>query len=110
MSTPTPTSDRPFVCACEESMRTACAGGPLPGSHEGKQYCVLHFPGAKPTFWDVLENKLSRGDFNFSGAWFPSSSSFEHVRFTSDANFTAAHFDGEVDFERATFSGKADFS
>src|SRR5258705_6016156 len=91
-------------------MRSVCEGEIFYGEHQGKRYCVLHFPGGKTKFWDVLDRKLDRNDLDFRGVWFPGPWPSEHAQFARDANFSSAHFESEVDFTGASFSGTADFS
>ena len=51
--------------------------GPCVGSsayeHEGKLYCVLHFPSEdkEDNFEKALDEKLEKKDFNFAGAFSP---------------------------------------
>jgi hypothetical protein len=77
MSTTAPPKENiatPFVCDCDEKwMRTACAGVGFYKEHEGKRYCVLHYPGKEKVeaFNAVLKKKLDAKDYNFRGVWFP---------------------------------------
>ena len=116
-----------FTCEVEEEYkgqyRSACEGPDFYGEHEGKQYCVLHFPGEekKDDFRKVLERKLQlpQKDHNFSGAVFPDGTSdfrgvefdnadFKGAIFRGDASFREAQFRGErTDFTSAQFSGQA---
>jgi len=113
-------------------MRSACAGEPFYQKHEGKRYCVLHFPGKEKSavFKKGLQRKLDRKDFDFQGVWFPdevrfypfesgTEVNFSHATFAARvafggfgaaAKFSYASFWGNADFDRATFSGKADFA
>jgi len=60
-----------LVCACEEEFRSACKGPLVDELHEGKQYCVLHFPSEEKgaNFKEVLRTKLREEDFNFRGVF-----------------------------------------
>jgi hypothetical protein len=100
-----------FTCACKEWMRSACEREPFFKEHEGKMYCVLHFPGEKnfARFTEVLEKKLEIKDFNFSGVWFPGRFSFRHFHFSEKAMFSAAVFVGEADFVETVFGEGASF-
>ena len=40
-----PTSGPGFVCDYGEWRRSACKGLPFFKQHNGKRYCVLHYPG-----------------------------------------------------------------
>lgn len=108
---PTSESDSPFVCDCKKSMRSACAGEPFFNEHEGKRYCVLHFPGEEKTdaFLRSLVQKYSRRVFNFSGVWFPNEQHFINSIFNNDADFSYATFNAEADFRAARFEGCANF-
>jgi uncharacterized protein YjbI with pentapeptide repeats len=90
-----------FVCQADERFRSACEGLPFYAEHEGKPYCVLHYPGFNEKvypFDDVINKKLQEGDFNFRGVWFPYARSFD-----ADNDFK-----GPVDFSYATFNGVPD--
>jgi uncharacterized protein YjbI with pentapeptide repeats len=114
MSTSVPPTSEPestFVCDCEEQMRSACAGEPFYKEHEGKRYCVLHFPGKEKSadFEKALQRKLENKDFNFHGVWFPDELSFSKFDFTGDVDFRDATFSSVADFSDATFSADAYF-
>src|SRR5215813_7872381 len=101
-----------FVCDCEEWMRTACAGEGYYKEHEGKRYCVLHYPIKEKAedFKIVLEKKVKSEDFDFSGVWFPDRVNFDGVYFSADANFIFATFSADADFNKATFSADTNFA
>jgi Pentapeptide repeats (9 copies) len=100
-----------FVCGCDESMRSACAGESSYTHHEGKQYCVLHFPNKKSSkaFGKALNRKLENKDFNFRGVWFPDDISFEQFVFEGDVDFSKATFSAAAFFYKATFTNRATF-
>lgn len=106
------TAKSDFVCDCDESMRSACAEEPFYKEHEGKRYCVLHFPGKEKSadFATALQRKLDNKDFNFPGVWFPDPQSFLKFDFDGEVNFYFATFNAEPDFSDATFSSKVSFS
>lgn len=109
-STSEPESD--FVCDCEEWVRSACAGESFYREHEGKRYCVLHFPGQdkRPDFEKALQRKLENKDFDFRGVWFADElSSFSNFDFCAEANFSKATFNAEANFKKATFNAEANF-
>src|SRR5436309_13612799 len=93
-----PESD--FVCDCEWSMRSACAREPFYKEHEGKRYCVLHFPGKEKStaFEKALQRKLENKDFDFRGVWFPDELWFAKSEFTTAATFRGATFSAEANF------------
>jgi uncharacterized protein YjbI with pentapeptide repeats len=104
-----------FVCEVDERYRSACANLDFYQEHEGKRYCVLHFPGEeknKEDFLKVKESKLDRKDYDFGGTVFPEgTSNFLGFAFDANADFTGATFLGEAGFAGAKFSGeKTDFS
>ena len=101
-----------FVCDCEERMRSACARQPFYKEHEGKGYCVLHFPSREKSadFKHALQRKLENKDFNFRGVWFPDEVSFSKFGFGAEADFLSATFSAEADFRDATFSAAAVFA
>jgi hypothetical protein len=109
---PTSEPETTFVCDCDESVRSVCAGELFYQEHEGKEYCVLHFPGHDKTadFNKAFQRKLDNRDFNFQGVWFPNGISFRNFQFTLEANFSSATFRGESDFSFATFAAEANFS
>jgi Pentapeptide repeats (9 copies) len=108
---PTSEPESDFVCACEEWMRPACTGQPFFREHQGKQYCVLHFPGKEKSadFERVLQRKLTNNDFVFRGVWFPDNRSFSDFSFTGVVDFRGATFSGHTSFNTATFAATADF-
>jgi hypothetical protein len=99
-----------FVCEVEEYYRSACEGLPFYAEHEGKRYCVLHFPDNKDKKDDlkkVLESKLAEKDYDFVGTVFPEGGSdFQGLQFDADTFFDGAAFLGEADFSGAQFSGE----
>jgi hypothetical protein len=100
-----------FVCDCSEEARPACAEERFYKEHEGKRYCVLHYPGKEKSadFDEALRKKREAGDSNFRGVWFPGVAKFAGVEFSSDANFEEAMFTEGADFSRATFHARANF-
>jgi uncharacterized protein YjbI with pentapeptide repeats len=95
-----------FVCDCDDQNRTACAGEPFFKEHEGKCYCVLHFPGNKKRekFQTAVQRKLALQDFDFSGVWFPDAAVFKEFNFSGVADFYFATFSAPADFSSAKFS------
>jgi Pentapeptide repeats (9 copies) len=100
-----------FTCEVDEHYRSACEGLNFYGEHEGKRYCVLHFPGEekKKDFRDALDEKVKHGDFNFAAVYFPADQGFESCKFDAKVNFSKAIFHGEANFSKATFHGEANF-
>ncbi|HEV7891429.1 MAG TPA: pentapeptide repeat-containing protein [Pyrinomonadaceae bacterium] len=100
-----------FVCECDKWVRSACTGLPFYKKHEGKQYCVLHYPGKEKSaaFEEALGRKLEAEDFNFRGVWFPDGADFHDFTFAASADFTEATFSADANFHSATFSADANF-
>jgi hypothetical protein len=101
-----------FLCDCEELMRPACSGYPLYGKHEGKRYCVFHYPGAEKgaDFKKAVQRKRKARDFNFCGAWFPDEIDFSSTNFNSAVNFSKANFSKRAHFTQSTFNALAVFT
>src|SRR2546422_504432 len=108
---PTSEPESVFVCDCEEDMRSACVGELFYKEHEGKRYCVLHFPSKEKSadFKKALQRKLEDEDFNFRGVWFPNELSLSSFKFNAPADFSSAIFSADVDFTAVTFSEEACF-
>ena len=109
--TPESSSEPGFVCACKESMRSACEGLPFYKEHESQRYCVLHYPAKEKSadFKAELDNKLNKKDFDFRGVWFPDDVDFSSFEFSAAADFSSAKFSAAADFSSATFSADANF-
>jgi hypothetical protein len=101
-----------FICECKSSFRSACEGLPFFKDHEEKRYCVLHYPaGGKLTkLSEVLKEKLDKGDFNFSGTWFPSDLKIKEFHFNKTVDYTGAVFNGETIFTGCSFQDETIFS
>jgi len=100
-----------FLCDCKEQMRTACSSLPFYREHDGKRYCVFHFPGNNKLtdFNDALQKKLDAEDFDFRGVWFPGEADFASFHFASKADFTGAIFTSWTTFSSARFDKEAEF-
>jgi hypothetical protein len=103
-----------FVCQYQEwvlGAPSACKGEPFYGEHEGKRYCVLHLPLKEKTanFNEALQRKITNGDLNFRGVWFPEELQFRKFQFGDHADFTYANFNGNAHFAGATFLERANF-
>lgn len=101
-----------FVCEVDEQYRSVCRGLPFYAEHEGKRYCVLHFPGEDKSdaIRTVLERKLMNRDYDFGGIVFPEGASdFARFEFDAAVNFSGAVFKGVTDFSIVLFEGAASF-
>jgi hypothetical protein len=101
-----------FECQCKDEFRIACEGLPYYAEHEGKRYCVLHFPSENKAndFKKAMQSKLERNETRFVGVYFPSDANFHAGHFSDRADFSEARFIKRADFSAATFSEAADFS
>jgi len=95
-----------FVCECRKSWRSACTGELFYKEHEGKRYCVLHYPGKDKalTFSEAIRRKVVAKSFNFRGVWFPDALDFSDFAFCDAADFRYASFNEAVDFSYASFA------
>jgi uncharacterized protein YjbI with pentapeptide repeats len=104
-------ADSAFTCGCAEWMRSACTRELFYKEHDGKPYCVLHYPGIEKAeeFKRALERKLHDRDYDFRGVWFPTEVSFASVTFSANAYFSSAQFSANADFSDARFNAITDF-
>jgi hypothetical protein len=102
----------PFICACEEDVRQACAGEGGYKEKDGKLYCVLHYPGDEKLadFQTALNNKLSVKDYNFRGVCFPKGVRFKQLHLDGNTDFSYASFNDDIDFSSVEFSVTAPFN
>lgn len=100
-----------FVCSCDETSRSSCAGLPAFKAITEGTYCVLHLPEAKgKEFSGAVKAKLEANNFDFSGVYFPETFSFFGQYFPSEPKFEGAVFASNVDFGEAIFDKGANFS
>jgi hypothetical protein len=87
-----------------------CAEEPFYREHEGKRFCVLHFPGKEKAadFEVALLRKVRSEDFDFHGVYFPGDFSL-YQPIKSRADFSEATFAGRLDFGSTTFKDLALF-
>jgi hypothetical protein len=110
-----PTTEAPaavdFVCDCHILSRSVCEELPFFKKHEGKRYCVLHYPGRDKiiAFNEVFRRKLDNEDFDFREVCFPDKVDFSKFVFATPVNFNSATFSSGANFNSATFSAVADF-
>ncbi len=104
------TENRHF-CDCEKWARSACSGKDV-FEHDGRPYCVLHYPSEAKieAFRLAVRKKLEVQDFNFLGVWFPEIVDFQRFQFTADVHFRGAFFHGEANFIGAKFIKSAYFN
>jgi uncharacterized protein YjbI with pentapeptide repeats len=107
---------------CVQAFTGACASESFFREHDGKRYCVLHFPDAdkKEAFDVAVKKKVEAQDFNYREVWFPNGprygaiqvdkpSDFSFAVFNEGASFYGTTFRAEVKFEGATFIEDASF-
>lgn len=93
-------------CQREEWMRRVCVEEGHYAENEGKQYCILHYPGPKDKnlFDKAVQKKLERLDFDFSGVWFSEPALFIRYKFSvRQVSFFKATFCEDLDFSHAEF-------
>jgi hypothetical protein len=90
----------------------ACQSEPFFGEHEGKRYCVLHFPSsAKKEAFDIaLERKVDSYDSNYQGVWFPQGCRFTTLEFRQPLDFTSAFFNERAAFYKTKFKSDVSFA
>jgi hypothetical protein len=101
-----------FVCDVDEDLRSACEGLGYFREHQGKAYCVLHYPGEKRAakFEEAKQRKLLQKDYDFGGVVFPKGTSdFRETEFDATATFFDATFSGRADFSSVRFSGESTY-
>jgi uncharacterized protein YjbI with pentapeptide repeats len=103
-----PTLEFSIDCARKETL--ACVKGPS-FEHEGRHYCVLHYPSGEKSddFKKALDTKLVDRDFNFQGLWFPDDADFRGFTFDTPVDFRDARFVGEADFRKSEFKAGTRF-
>lgn len=101
-----------FVCDSVPYMRSACQNEIYYKTHEGKDYCVLHYPakGKLREFHTALQRKLASQDFNFRGAWFPYPLAAYETTYSESLNFEGAYFSEPVQFRDVVFDQGTQFS
>ncbi|HEU4597265.1 MAG TPA: pentapeptide repeat-containing protein [Pyrinomonadaceae bacterium] len=110
-SSPPTEAPAAFVCDCKKEHRSACKGLPVFNEHEGRRYCVLHYPGKDKSvaFNKAFKRKLDAGDFDFRGVWFPDEVDFIEFTFTKPADFSFATFTAQTNFYSAKFDAITTF-
>jgi uncharacterized protein YjbI with pentapeptide repeats len=102
--------DGPIDPDCAKRALKACEGEPFFGDHEGKRYCVLHFPGAekKGAFEIAFERKLASHDSNYQG-WFPGGNWFAGLTIETPLDLRHTFFAGRAAFYKTTFNSHVTF-
>lgn len=100
-----------FTCAGATRMRRACESESFYRMHEGKSYCVLHFPAPakNPAFSAAIKKKLEAKDFNFEGIWFPNGHWFSSLDIDSPVDFSFSFFNDRASFYETVFRAEATF-
>jgi uncharacterized protein YjbI with pentapeptide repeats len=103
--------DDPIDPDCIERSLGACKGEPFFGEHEGKRYCVLHFPDAakNDAFEIAVQRKLESKDFNYQGVWFPNGGRFSGLDIDKPVDFSFAVFNDRASFYSTTFRAEVKF-
>ena len=105
-----PDAESNISCYWDQPPRTVCGNEPFFKEHNGRRYCVLHYPGKEKSleFLQALHRKLRNNDFDFQGVWFPDDVNLRR-EFKTKANFHQATFAGSVYFSSAVFKSEAIF-
>jgi uncharacterized protein YjbI with pentapeptide repeats len=96
------------VCYRQQDFDGACSNSSAEYTHNGKHYCVLHFPSEDKAedFCQAVEEKLAaRNSVDLRGVWVPARyyALFKGYTFPSAIDFSNAIFRGSADFFGATF-------
>jgi len=112
-----------FICGTEKIFLDTCKGLPRYKQHDGKDYCVLHYPGDDKVddFIEIYKHKIaepglfrldSEDDqteilgFDFRGVYFPIEIDFRKKEFNNPIYFYKATFCKRVSFSKATLKNK----
>jgi uncharacterized protein YjbI with pentapeptide repeats len=103
--------DEPIDPNCIQRTLKACEGESFFAEHEGKRYCVLHFPDAnkKEAFDIAVKKKLEMKDFNYQGVWFPNGGWFSGLTIDKPVDFSFAVFNDRASFYSTTFRSEVKF-
>jgi hypothetical protein len=96
-----------------KAFRVACHKSSLYGEYEGKQYCVLHYPGGnkEDEFREAVSSKLRQKSYDFRGTVFPEDTSdFQSITFDAPASLAETTHVGRALFQGAEFTSGVDFS
>jgi hypothetical protein len=109
---PTKAHAAAFICARGEWALSACKALPFFKEHEGKRYCVLHYPGGEKVaaFNAALRRKFDARDFDLRGVFFPDDADFSDIPFDTPVDFTGATFSAGANFNYARFNAEVYFS
>lgn len=97
---------------CAGKIHYDCKKQSLYKEHDGKQFCVFHYPGLDKSadFEKALRRKIKDKDFDFRGVSFPDEVDFSSIIFKKSANFFGAIFNAKADFTGTSFEAGANFS
>lgn len=85
--------------------RSVCRDLPVKYRHDGKSYCIFHFPSEekKEEFGVAFNERVEHEDYLFYGSWFPDEVDFSNHTFNKWANFEWVTFNHRVSFHEAKF-------
>lgn len=93
----------------KEVPRYCCKDPALPDSKNG--YCIFHEKEKdNQLFEERIKEKVEKGDYDFTGYYFPSRADLRGIVFNGRACFSGAIFGSEAYFNRVTFTNDAIFS
>lgn len=92
--------------------QSVCQNLPITHEHDGKFYCILHFPSPVKTelFTKELEKRIDNKQYDFSAVYFPDIVNFANQVFEKTVNFSNATFHKKVDFGDVKFNSLTFFS
>ncbi|MEW6126964.1 MAG: hypothetical protein AB1757_07990 [Acidobacteriota bacterium] len=105
-----------LICEWDDGFPSPCEGWPFYKAHEGKRYCVLHYPSTEKDrdFQIAFEQKREDNDSYVSGTWrgvwFPEDIEFSYMEFETGADFRYAKFSGEAKFDHTIFKDYIKFA
>src|SRR5687768_12203950 len=88
-----------------------CQNLPVQYEHEGKHYCLLHYPNFEKAeaFDNEFQKRLDDEDYNFRGIYFPTILSLFNKKFEKHIDFISATFTKGVRVNSTTFIQPIDF-
>lgn len=113
------TSKDSFRCHCADSRfknghfivddvrKKVCRDLPFYRELDGKEYCVLHYPGQDKIddFTSVFEERIQENEWDFGMVYFPKAILYENEEFHKNINFSHATFTERLIFQSCTFWG-----
>lgn len=88
-----------------------CQNLPVEYEHEGKHYCILHYPNLNKVeeFEKEFEKRITAKDYDFNGVYFPTLVSLFSKNFEKHVTFHSATFMRGIQISSTNFSKPVDF-